>query len=425
MRSAARRQLRCVTVVVGGGAAGLAAAIAARERGARTLLVERYGFLGGAATNASVLSYCGFYAQGGEPRPMVRGIGGRVLAVLQALGLDVSPVRAPSGNWIVMLDGEAVKYAFDSLVARSGVDCRLHCSLVAAERTGSRIASLTLCDHAGAFDVEAATFVDASGDADLAFAAGAPVDAGLAPARARQAATMPVRIGGVPAHVSVDRTAVAAILANFPNDHPDGSIRADGGHFLRLARSDELWWMAINLVTDGLDSASLSAAERLGRDLAWRFVERLRAQLPGFERAHIVATGPQLGIRDSRQADARYRLTGDDVLSGRRRADGIARGCWPAEVHQGLGGPKFQPIGGEGFYDIPLAAVRAGEVDNLWLGGRVIGCEPRAYGSLRVMGTAFATGQAAGVAAAHVADRGSGDDLERIRADLTAQGALL
>jgi hypothetical protein len=420
----AMRRFRFDVVVVGGGAAGIAAALGARACGARTLVVERYGFLGGAATNAHVLSYCGFYAQGEAPRPMVGGVGARALAGLATLGLDVRPLRAPSGNWIVMLDTEAVKLAFDRLAAEATLDCRLHCTLIGARRTGDRIDAVTLYDHAGPFEVEAAAFVDASGDADLAFAAGAPSMAALVPDRPRQAATMPVRIGGVAPDLVVDREAVAALRATFGDCGSVGTIRANGGHFLRLPHSNDIWWMGIDLVTDGLDSASLAAAERAGRDLAWRFVDALRAQVSGFARAHIVATGAQIGIRDSRQALPRAVLRDDDVLGGVTRADGIARGCWPAEVHRGLGGPKFHPVGGDGWYDIPLDAVRASRIENLWLAGRVIGCEPLAYGSLRVMGTAFATGHAAGVAAARTV-AGASCDAAAVRAELLRQGALL
>lgn len=413
-------------VVVGGGAAGVAAAVGARQRGARTLLVERYGFLGGEAASANVLSYCGFFKQGEVPQQVVGGVGASVLAGLAQLGFDVTPIRAPSGNWIVMLDPEAIKYAIDRVVTDAEVDCRLHCSLIGAHRTGGRLEAVTLFDHAGAFDVEAAAFVDASGDANLGFAARVPSMADLEPRRQRQVASFPVRFGGVAASLTVDREALAALMVHFHNDDRQAFVRSHGGHFIRLPRSNDLWWMGVDLVTDGLDSASLGVVERKARDLSWRFLALLRERLPGFEKAYIVATGPQLGVRDSRQLQTRYRITTPDVLQGRLRDDGVALGCWPAEVHQGAGsGPRFQPVGGDGCYHLPLASLRALGVDNLWLAGRVIGCDELAYGSLRVMGTAFATGQAAGVAAAYCADGGAADDYPPIRQELLRQGAIL
>jgi len=423
---AVNRKMKYDVVVVGGGAAGVAAAVGARRRGARTLLVERYGFLGGEAASANVLSYCGFYKQGEAPQLVVGGVGASVLAGLADLGFDVAPMRAPSGNWIVMLDPEAIKYAIDRVASQAQVDCRLHCSLIGAHRSGARIEAVTLFDHAGPFDVEAATFVDASGDANLGFAAGVSSMADLEPWRQRQVASFPVRFGGVAASVAVDRELLASLMVHFCNDDPQAFVRSHGGHFIRLPRSNDMWWMGIDLVTDGLDSASLGVVERKARDLSWRFLELLRARLPGFEQAYIVATGPQLGVRDSRQLQTRYRITEQDVLQGRVRDDGVALGCWPAEVHQGASaGPKFQPVGGDGCYHLPLTSLRALGVDNLWLAGRVIGCDELAYGSLRVMGTAFATGHAAGVAAAHCADGGSADEHQPIRLALQHQGAIL
>lgn len=423
---ATQRKLNYDVVVVGGGAAGVAAAIGARRRGARTLLVERYGFLGGEAASANVLSYCGFFKQGETPQQVVGGVGASVLAGLAQLGFDVTPIRAPSGNWIVMLDPEAIKYAIDRVASEADVDCRLHCNLIGAHRSGGRIEAVTLFDHAGAFDVEASVLVDASGDANLGFAAGVPSMADLEPGRSRQVASFPVRFGGVSAQLEVNRELLASLMVNFRNDDPQAFVRHHGGHFIRLPRSNDLWWMGIDLVTDGLDSASLGVVERKARDLSWKFLELLRARLPGFEHAYIVATGPQLGVRDSRQLQTRYRITAPDVLQGRVRDDGVALGCWPAEVHQGAGGgPRFQPVGGDGCYHLPLASLRALGVDNLWLAGRVIGCDELAYGSLRVMGTAFASGHAAGVAAAHCADGGAADEYQPIREELLRQGALL
>jgi hypothetical protein len=227
--------------------------------------------------------------------------------------MDATPRRSPSGNWIVMLDGEGVKRAFDDLA--SDIDCRLHCTLVGAQRNGSRIEALTVFDHTGTFDVTAASVVDASGDADLGYAAHAPLMVEVDPARERQVASFPVRIGGVASDVAIDNAALASIRESFPGEHQHGRVRAGGGHIMRLPHSGDLWWMGIDLVTDGLDSADMARAERLGRELAWDFVQRMKSRMPGFANAYIVATGPQLGVRDTRQVEPRYMLTDDDVSS--------------------------------------------------------------------------------------------------------------
>jgi hypothetical protein len=198
--------------------------------------------------------------------------------------------------------------------------------------------------------------------------------------------------------------------------------RGDGGVMMRLPVSGNVWWMTVDLNTDGVNSVDLSRAETLARELSWRFMDVLR-KLPGFENAHLASTGPQLGIRESRRPRSLADVVGADALAGRRSAQGVARASWPMEVHEAPGRQRFVPIGGDGFFDIPLDALRAEGVSNLRLAGRVAGSDADAYGSMRVMGTAFATGQAAGVSAALCAIER--DDVARAREVLAAQHAIV
>ena len=413
-------------VVAGGGAAGVAAAIGAARLGARTLLAERYGFLGGAATNALVLSYCGFYTGGADGRAPERTVGGVGWALMQrlvAMGFDVAPVRSKSGNQIIMIDAEALKVAFDRLVLAEAIELRLHTRLVAAHRSGDRLEAVTLADHRGLFDVEAAAFVDASGEASLSAFAGVPMSQSGGPGAHLQPASLPVRIDGVPPEAVFDRALMTRLIADYNATAEYPMPRADGGVVMRLPVSNDIWWMTVDLVTDGLSGADLARAETSAREQSWRFLEVLRRH-PGFERAHLAATGPQLGIRESRRPFALRDVNGDDALHGRRSEEGIARASWPMEVHLAPGKQRFVPIGGDGFFDVPHAAIQARGLANLRLGGRVIGADAEAYGSVRVMGTAFATGQAAGVSAALLA-AGQGAETPRVRAALLSQDALV
>ena len=149
-----------------------------------------------------------------------------------------------------------------------------------------------------------------------------------------------------------------------------------------------------------LSSESYTEAEQSARAAAHDYVEVLRRRVPGFENAYLLQTGPQIGIRESRHPPARYELTREDLLTGRQRADAVARAAWPIEDHSVPGKPKYQAIGGAGYADIPLDSLRAKSLDNLYLAGRTIGADEFAYASVRVMGTAFATGEAAGRAMA-------------------------
>ena len=154
-------------------------------------------------------------------------------------------------------------------------------------------------------------------------------------------------------------------------------------------------------------------------------IAALRTTVPGFERAWLAQTGPQIGVRETRHPAARDAVTRDDIVRGRHRADGIARGAWPIELHAEAGKPVYEAVGGEGYFHVPLDALHAAGVDNLWYAGRVIGSDPMAYGSIRVMGTSFATGEAAGVAAAMTADTGLGPDAAAVRDRLLDCGALI
>ena len=414
-------------IVVGGGAAGTAAAIGAAQSGARTLLLERYGFLGGAATASSVLTFCGLYQVGDTAVPTVAGAASAVLDRLAQYGTDVAPFRARSGNWIVAFHPEMLKLALDDALEAAGVETRLHATLIAATCDGARTTSIEIADHAGRHHVSARAFVDASGDAALAAALGLPMDVDATRGDHVQAASLPIRVGGIAASQTITREAFAAAAraVNRDLDDTDGPhLRQDGGVFIRVPGADEVWWTCVDIVTDGMSSAVLSRAERQGRRLAGLAVTALRAQ-PGFERAHIASTGPQIGLRETRRPHARLTLSAAYCGAGSRSAkDGIGRGAWPMEVHTAPGHPVFTSIGGAGFFDIPLNALRADGVDNLFLAGRVIGADAEAYGSIRVMGTGFATGHAAGIAAADIAAGGSADPAA-VRTQLLLQDAII
>lgn len=385
-------------VVAGGGAGGVGAALGAACAGARVLLIEKYGFLGGAATNAQVLAYCGFFQQGPEPIKAVDGAADLVLDELRALGLTCDPFRSPTtSNWIILLEPEAVKLALDRVLASHGVDVLLHTRVAAVTRTADRIQSVTLAGMEGRTRVTAEAFVDATGDANLSLVAGVPCRTGNAEGKL-QAISAPIRVGGRDKSVPIDREAIKAAFRAYKGRWP--SARTDGGIYTEVPNTGELWWMMFDHPMADLSSASFSEAERAGREAAHDYVALLRNEVPGFEQAYLVSTGPQIGIRESRHPAARYELTGEDLAAGRQREDGVAKAAWPMEDHSVPGRPIYTPIGGDGWASIPLDALRATGLENLFYAGRTIGADDEAYASIRVMGTAFATGDAAGRAAA-------------------------
>ncbi|MDE4275033.1 FAD-dependent oxidoreductase [Phaeobacter gallaeciensis] len=387
-------------VVAGGGAGGVGAALGAAQSGARVLLVEKYGFLGGAATNAQVLAYCGFYQQGPEPIKVVGGVADLVLDELRNLGLDCAPFQSPTTlNWIILLEPEAVKLALDRVLAAQGVDVLLHTRVAAVTRTSDRIEAVTLAGMDGRTRVVAEAFVDATGDANLSLVAGIPCRTGDTNGNL-QAISAPIRIAGRDRSQPIDREAIKAAFARYRRNGRWPSARDDGGIYTEVPNTGEMWWMMFDHPMPDLSSASFSTAERAAREAAHDYVAVLRSDVPGFENAYLVQTGPQIGIRESRHPAARYELTGEDIATGRQRDDEVAKAAWPMEDHTVPGQPIYTPVGGTGCASIPLDALRAKGVDNLYFAGRTIGADPMAYASIRVMGTAFATGEAAGRAAA-------------------------
>lgn len=406
-------------IIAGGGAAGIGAALGASQAGARTLLVEKYGFLGGAATTSQVLAYCGIYYQGAKPVKAVGGAADIILQALEDLGLTAKPFCSPTtSNWITLLEPETLKLALDRVLLANNVDVLLHTRLAAIMRTGRQIEGVTLAGMEGRSNISAKAFVDATGDANLAMLAGIDCRIGNYEGRL-QAASAPVRIGGLDPDLKIDRQKIITAFKTYNKTGAYPVARTDGGIYTKIPNSSDMWWMMIDLPMKDLSSKTFTSAEQNLREAAHEHVQLLRDCVPGFQNARLVQTGPQIGIRESRHAAARYELTEEDLRTGRQRDDGIARAAWPMENHSIPGKPVYQSIGGEGFAHIPFDALRAKGLDNLYYAGRVIGADAKAYASIRVMGTAFATGEAAGVAAA------IGPDPARVISTLKSAGAII
>ena len=356
-------------VVVGGGAAGMRRHAGAAGAGARVLLLERYGFLGGAATNAGVLTYCGLFQAGDVLRSAVAGAATRVLEGLRALGEDVAPVRSTSGNWIVPFDPEALKRAADEAVSVAGAETRLHALMTGVACADGTLRAVRVTDHSGTAEIAARAFVDASGEATLAALAGVrrtvpgPGPDDHVPARLRTDAGGRTPPGAVP-----DQAALARVAARANAALPDAPVRPDGGIFMPMSGAGEAWWMCIDLPTDGLTSASLTAAETAARRAAWAVIAALRAEWGRAAPAYS-PPGRSAACRETRRSAACAEVTGAAVAEGRRDPQGVARGAWPMEVHVTPGRAVYTPVGGEGFYDIPLDALRAEGMDNLWYAG--------------------------------------------------------
>lgn len=381
-------------IVAGGGTAGVAAALGAARDGARVLLLERHGCLGGAAAVRNVLTLCGLYTLGDETRMVVGGIGAEVVERLQAMGAVTPPMRFR--GVFSAFEPEAMKRVLDQLVTEAGVDVRFGCFVSRAGREGDRITSLTYADHGGETTVKAGAFVDCTGDGDLAHAGGASTRYGNADGV--NLGTLGMRFGGIPADVTV--TAPQLVEAVAAQGFAPGTVTKDKCVIVRLPGSGDMVLYLASADYDPRDATSLSRAEIDTRAQAWAYLDAVRG-IDGCAGAYLVSTGPEIGTRESRHLNCRRQFTWADIEGRASFDDTIALGAWGAEWHDRASYVStFDYPPEKGSYEIPLSCLHSVDTPNLFCAGRLADGDRRGGAAIRVMGTAMATGQAAGLAAA-------------------------
>ncbi|MGI8305917.1 FAD-dependent oxidoreductase [Saccharopolyspora hattusasensis] len=407
-------------VVVGGGAGGVAAAVGAARSGARVCLIERHGYLGGAAVASSVLTYCGFFDA--SHTQVVAGVGQLFLDRLAELDLYLTHTTATSGNKVVLLDLETTKRVLDSLLIDAGVTVFLHATVFDATTAGDRVAAVEVIHPGGRATISGSAFVDCSGDGALLAATGA--DTVVFAPDERQASTLVMRVGGVAEDANLSSASMTRAVRAYRERYGVALLR-DHGSMVRLPVSREVMVLVADQHRDMLDLDDATRAESEGRALAAHYFRALRSGVPGWEASFLAATGPEIGVRETRRLRGKDMVTALDVTSGRKRPDVVvARGGWLMEDHAVPGLITYDGIRDGGWFDISYGCISSRSFANLWAGGRLTSSDRQAFSSTRVMGTAFATGHACGVAAALHVDTGRVDN-RVLQEGLRAQGALL
>jgi hypothetical protein len=394
--------------VLGGGPAGIAAAVAAARAGRRTLLIERYGFLGGMGTAAGVTNFCGLHANvHGEMHRVVQGIASDLLARIDRLDGLNKPHLILGKIFAQAYDTAAYKIAADDLLGHHKVDILFHAfGAGVAMHDDKRINALFVETKAGRQAIRADVFIDCSGDGDLAAWAGAPFEVGDSHGHMLYPSMM-LRLNGIDPVKAGDawRTipqlmekAEAKGTHKFPRKaaivRPQRHDIEWRVNFTQLKREDG---SAIN----GLEPDDLTRGEIDGRRQALAAFEFLRT-VPGFEKSYIVDLPPQLGIRETRRVIGGYQLSGEDVLGCASFEDSIGVNGWPMEEH--VAGDvvfKFPPIPeSRGYNELPYRMLVPEKIDNLLVAGRCASMTHEGQSAARVSGACFAMGEAAGTAAA-------------------------
>jgi FAD dependent oxidoreductase len=418
-------------LVIGGGNAGCAAALAAARHGARTLLVERYGFLGGTATAAMVGPWMTFHS--GSDR-IVGGIAQEIVERLMRMGGSPGHIHDASDYvaTITPFDPEIHKALLFEMMAESGVRLLLHGYFLDAlldERgrvRGARVATV-----GGLREYEATVTIDASADAYVAASAGVALQQGDERGRVQPASLMfrlsHVDLAETAAYVRANAdemrtslpperrdaaslTAVAGLYAlwNAARERGDVTVPRELVSFFISPYPDEVSVNMTRVVDiDPLDPDDLTRAEVEARLQTMQLLAFFRRDVPGFANARIAATATQIGIRESRRIVGEYTLTRDDVLAGRTFDDAVARSAYPIDIHNpsGSGTTTFRlPPGAS--YEIPYRCMVPQHVQGLLVAGRCISTTHEALASTRLTPTVMTLGQAAGTAAATCAERG-------------------
>jgi glycine/D-amino acid oxidase-like deaminating enzyme len=432
-------------IVVGGGPAGIGAAIASARNGARTMLVERYGFLGGMATAGLVGPFMTSYGIDGK-EPIIEGIFKELVDRMVAVGaaLDPAGIKGFSAHGgyhtyghehVTPFDPEALKFVAQEMAVEAGVDLRFHRFFVDSLVDGNAIAGVVTASKSGLEILKGRILIDTTGDGDVAARAGAPYEKGRPEDGRLQPVSLFFRVG------NVDDAAVQAYM----DEEHDGSFAdlvreaMEAGEFshpkhrltmFKMLRPGE-WWANASRIhgIDATDPDQLTEAEIEGHRQVRYLVDFMQKRVPGFDACYLIDTGTQIGVRETRRIMGEYVLTASDVFGARCFDDAIARVSFPIDIHDVQGGGGFFEGPKEGpYYTIPYRCLVPRDIDNLLVAGRCISATHEAHGSLRVMPPCFATGQAAGTAGALTLEldtRPRDIDVSLLRDSLSQQGALI
>ncbi|MBR5235846.1 MAG: FAD-dependent oxidoreductase [Clostridia bacterium] len=415
--------------VIGGGPAGLAAAVTAARMGRKVALFEKNGFLGGAM--AIGLSPLGFLAQDGKQ--CIAGFGEEFIERLKQRGDSLGHRVCPKHNSVTCINAEGVKILALEMCLEAGVDVILHCEALEVKKTGNKITNLIMYGKCNQIDVSAKIYIDCTGDGDVAYLAGCSYEMGQEGTNMLQPPTVMFTLEGVeneklfdyvekhPEELRYNRPGIfederyspdyfredsnhvfVGLQSTFRDLKAKGELPVDRESFIYISSTNpgEVYVNSVRILNaDATDIRDLSRAEIEGTLQIPKLIKLLKERIPGFENCHLSSIAANLGVRETRRFEGISRVVAEDCAQGSVTDDTICLSGYKIDIHSGKDdGLFFKAV--EKPFGIPYGALVSAEVDNLLFAGRCISCDAIALGSLRVIPTCLAMGQAAGVGAA-------------------------
>jgi len=414
-------------LVVGGGSSGATAAITAGQQGANVTLIERYGFMGGISTQVLDTFY-GFFTPGSTAFKVVGGVPDQIVAGLMDKGKALYRPNTYGAGQGITYDPETLKIVWEQLASQAGVRLLYHTFVLDVVREGDRVTGVIAVNKRGLMKINAKVIIDATGDADLAVAAGVPHES---PENGAEVQSLTTTFH----MINVDMEQAQAVkkdqLHGLMQDAIDKGYdlpRKEGS--IHITPFDGV--MATNMTRigniDATDAEALTGAEIEGRRQAEEYARFLIDMVTGYGDSEMTHLSHQIGVRESRRIYGEYRLTKQDVLNATKFDDAIAICGAPIEDHHAGSNTKWEYLPDGETYGIPYRCLLPQEVDNMLVIGRCLSAEHDAHASVRSMGQCMAMGQAAGVASQLAMDgKGSTHELsiDQLQSELRLIGAIL
>lgn len=390
-------------IVAGGGLAGVFSAIACAREGLKVLILERYGFLGGMAASGLVNPFMKYYAQSKE--------NGKEISVNNAGLFKCLLDRLTENNSLInrrTFNEEILKIILDCMVLENNVDLLFHSFVFEVEKENNRIKSIKTAGKSGVIEFEADYFIDATGDADVAYLSNCETKTGRDQDGLCQPMTTCFRLKKSALSDSAQKMTRTEINNLYNKAQKDGKIKNPRENVLIFGHvcPDISHFNSTRIVgKSAVDVEDLTEAEFEGRRQIFELYNFMRDNIPEYKDCVLLQIAPQVGVRESRRIVGKYVLTSDDIINCVQFEDSIARACYDIDIHNPAGtGTVIKRIKGD-YYTIPLRSLIPIGVDNLAVAGRPISCDHEAHSSLRVMPIASSIGEAAGCAVAVAADK--------------------